>query len=336
MSIASQIAKHCRALRAPVAGLAALAAGFLSLSPGAALAQAWPNRPVTFIVPFPAGGNTDTMARLLSQKLTEKFGQSFVVENRVGASGAIGTAAVARAAPDGYTLMFGAFQQISVIPYTEKVNYDPKTDLAFVSIFGEGPFVLGVNSSLPVKSLKEFLAYAKSKPGALNYASGGTMSGSHLIAALLFQKAGVSLNHVPYRGGGPAVADLLGGHVHGYFGNASELIPVGGEASVRLIATSAAKRMAQIPDVPALTEIYPDLSFSSWNGVLAPAKTPADILAKLESATIEAARDKDVVASLGKLGIAPVGNSSKDFAARVANENQLMQEAIKAAQGAQK
>ena len=318
-------------------GLAALLA-FIALASASvtASAQAWPTKTVTIVVPFPPGGNTDTMARMLAQKFTEKFGQNFLVENRVGASGSIGTTAVARAAPDGYTLMFGAFQQISVLPYTEKVSYDPKTDLTYISIFGEGPFVFGVNASVPVKDLKEFIAYAKSRPGAMAYASGGVFSGAHLVPALFFAKAGISLNHVPYRGGGPAIADLLGNHVQAYFGNASELIPIATDSRVRLLAASSPKRMEQLPDVPTVNELFPGFVMSAWNGLMAPAKTPTDILARLEQATIEAARDPAVTKILGNVGITTVGSTSKEFVERIARENELLQDAIKAAQASAK
>jgi tripartite-type tricarboxylate transporter receptor subunit TctC len=299
---------------------------------GLAFSQTWPARTVTMVVPFPPGGNTDMMARLLAQKLTEKFGQNVIVDNRVGASGSIGAGAVARAAPDGYTLMFGAFQQISVLPYTEKVSYDPKTQFSYVSIFGEGPFVFGINTSVPAKTLPEFIAYAKQRPGALSYASGGIFSGAHLVGALLFSRAGVNLQHVPYRGGGPAISDLLGNHVQAYFGNASELIPIGNDPRVRILATSPAKRMAQLPDVPLVSELFPGFVFSSWNGLITPAGTPQAIQDKLEKATIEVARDPQVIETLGKFGITAVGSTSAEFTARIADETALLADAIKAAQ----
>jgi tripartite-type tricarboxylate transporter receptor subunit TctC len=293
--------------------------------------QDWPARPVTIVVPFPPGGNTDSMARILAQKLGEKFGHSFIVENRPGASGSIAMADVKRATPDGYTLVFGAFQQISVLPQTEKVNYDPKTDFSYVSIFGEGPFVLAINSEVPAKSVTEFVSYAKSKPGAMTYASGGILSGVHLVAALFFSKAGVTLVHVPFRGGAPAVEALLGGHVQAYFGNASELLPLANDARIRLLATSAPKRLPQLPSMPAMSEFYPGFVLTSWNGLMAPAKTPQSIKNKLEAATMEAAHDPQVMKLLTNLGITPVGSTSKDFDARIANESALLNEAIAAA-----
>ncbi len=296
-----------------------------------ALSADWPERPVTVIVPFPPGGNTDSMARILAEKLGEKFGKSFIVENRPGASGAIAMEDVKRAAPDGYTLIFGAFQQISVLPFTQHINYDPKKDFSYISIFGEGPFVFAVNSSVPAKSVADFVAYAKSKPGAMTYGSGGIFSGTHLVAALFFKKAGINLVHVPFRGGAPAVEAILGGQVQSYYGNASELIPLAKDPHIRILATSAAKRLPQLPDIPAMDELYPGFVLTSWNGLMAPAQTPQGVKDKLEAATIEAAHDPKVIKLLTNLGIAPVGDTSKEFNARIANEGALLKDAIAAA-----
>jgi tripartite-type tricarboxylate transporter receptor subunit TctC len=302
----------------------------------AAFCETWPARPVTVIVPFPPGGNTDLMARLLAQKLSEKLGQPFVVDNRAGASGLIGARDVARAAPDGYTLLFCAFQQMSVLPVIEKAEYNPQTDFTYISIFGEGPFVLAVNRSVPVADVHEFIDYSKKHPGELTYASGGLFSGTHLVPALFFSRMGIDLNHVPYRGGGPAVADFLGDHVQVYFGNASELIPVAANPQIRILATSTANRMAQLPDIPTVNEIVPGFAFTSWNGLMAPAGIPDEIRQKLEQATIEAAHDPQVIKTLSAVGIAAVGDSSAQFRARVDQEAPLLGDAIKAAQASAK
>ena len=322
-----------RMKRALLVALASCAlGGGIHTSASAQSAGPWPSRNVTMIVPFPAGGNSDTMARVLAQKLSEKFGQSFVVENRVGASGSIGTAAAVRAPADGYTLLFAAFQQISVLPVTEKVNYDPKKDITYISIFGEGPFVLGMSTTkTTAKDFKEFLAQAKAKPGAMSYASGGVSSGSHLIAALTFAKAGVNITHVPYRGGSPAVADLLGGHVESYFGNASELIPVMQDPRVKIIVSSSEKRLPQLPNVPTVSEFFPGVVMTTWNGLMGPDKLPQDIVDKLALAVQEAARDPAVIKTLGELGITTVVNTPAQFKARIASEQGLFEEAIKAA-----
>ena len=184
----------------------------------------WPARPITVIVPFAAGGNTDTVARILAQYLYDKLGQLILIDNRGGASGAIAAETVARAAPDGYTLLFGSTPQISVVPRMQKVNYDPAKDFIPISIVGIGSFVLSVNSDLPVKTTSEFIAYAKERPGKLSYGSGGNATISRLAAALFVSRAGLKLVHVPYRGGGPAMIDFLAHHFEMYFGSALEVV----------------------------------------------------------------------------------------------------------------
>src|SRR5881397_2442461 len=188
-------------------------------------AQTWPQRPVKVIVPYTAGGITDTQARIVSERLSVALGQQFIVENRVGAGGAIAAEYVAKSPADGYTLFFTAVPQISILPLVQKVNYDSLKDFAPISIFGTNPFVLGVNASLPAKNLKEFIDYVRAHPGQINYSSGGTGSVGHLTPALFASRAGLKMTHIPYKGGAPAVADLVGGQVQVYFGNPSELIP---------------------------------------------------------------------------------------------------------------
>src|SRR5436305_6561516 len=188
-----------------------------------AQAQAWPQRAVHVIVPFVAGGNTDSQARIVCERLNELLGQPFVVENKVGAGGAIAAEFVAKSARDGYTLFFAASPQFS-LPLVQKVNFDPFNDFAPISIVGTNPFVLGVHISVPATTLKEFVDYVKARPGQLNYASAGAGTTTHLTAALFLARAGLQMTHVPYKGGAPAVADLVGGQVQLYFGHASELI----------------------------------------------------------------------------------------------------------------
>ncbi len=315
-----------RALRLSLGLLAGLTA-----TTTCARAADWPTRPTTVIVPFAPGGNTDTMARLLAKGLSERLGQAFVVDDRAGASGAIGTSFVARANPDGYTLLFAAVQQVSVIPYTETVNYDPQKDLTPISIFGEGPFVLAVNTEIPPTSMKELIDYAKARPGQLSYGSGGVGSLTHLAPALFFEKAGVEITHVPYRGGGPAVADFLAGHVQVYFGNASELLPFTKDPHIRIIGVSTAKRMPQLPDTPTVAEIFPDFKMTSWNGLIGPANLPPNVVAGLSKAAIETAHDPAVVKALTNLGIAPVGSTQEEYRTTIANERPLLAEGIKAA-----
>jgi len=243
------------------------------LVPGGALAQAtdWPAKPVTVVVGYAAGGNTDVMARMASKKLTEDLKQSFVVENRIGAGGALAAAYAAQAAPDGYTLFFAAAPQIAIVPQLQKVNYDPKKDFTPVSVFGTGPFILGINSSIPAKTIAEFVAYAKTRK--INYGSSGAGSVAHLAGALFVNRAGLDAVHVPFRGSGQVTAALLGGQIDMFFGNASDLVPQAENGKVTLLGVATPQRMKQLPNVPTIGETYPSTSLESWNGFLVPAKT---------------------------------------------------------------
>jgi tripartite-type tricarboxylate transporter receptor subunit TctC len=309
-----------------LAGLVLAAAS----SSGIARAQTdWPARTVTIVVPYAAGGNTDIMARMASQKLTEAFKQSFIVDNRVGAGGALAANYVAQAAPDGYTLFFAAAPLIAVLSKVQKVNYDPHRDFIPVSIFGTGPFILAINSAIAARNIPEFVAYARSNK--INYGSGGTGSVGHLAGALFVARGGFDAVHIPYRGGGPAMTALLGGQLDMYFGNAAEIIPQVESGKVRIIGVAAQSRMKQLPDVPTVSETYPDFSLSSWNGFLVPARTPRVIVDKLAREVIAASRDPAVVSQLTKLGIEPNGTTPEEFAAQIVREQPQFDLAIKAA-----
>jgi tripartite-type tricarboxylate transporter receptor subunit TctC len=284
---------------------------------------------VTIVVPYAAGGNTDIMARMASQKLTEAFKQSFIVDNRVGAGGALAANYVAQAAPDGYTLFFAAAPLIAVLSKVQKVNYDPHGDFIPVSIFGTGPFILAINSAIAAWNISEFVAYARNNK--INYGSGGTGSVGHLAGALFVARGGFDAVHIPYRGGGPAMTALLGGQVDMYFGNAAEIIPQVESGKVRIIGVAAQSRMKQLPDAPTVSETYPDFSLSSWNGFLVPARTPRVIVDKLAREVIAASRDPAVVSQLTKLGIEPNGTTPEEFAAQIVREQPQFDLAIKAA-----
>jgi len=304
--------------------IAALAPQFLQ-------AQSWPQRPVKLVLPFAAGGNTDSQARILSPRLSAAFRQQFIVENRVGAGGAIAAEYVAKSPADGYTLFFTAASQISILPLVQKVNYDSLKDFAPISIFGTNPFVLGVNASLPAKNLKEFIHYVRAHPGQINYASGGTGSVGHLTPALFASRAGLKMTHIPYKGGAPAVADLVGGQVQVYFGNPSELIPHAKSGKIFLLAVSSEKRAPQLPELPAIAELYPGFNIVTWNGMLAPAGTPKEIIDGLAQEMIKTTRDPAVVEQLNKIGIDPLGNTPAEFAEFIRNEASLWRDAVNAA-----
>ncbi|MGH6771188.1 MAG: Bug family tripartite tricarboxylate transporter substrate binding protein [Xanthobacteraceae bacterium] len=310
--------------------VALIAPALAVLLPSVAHSQTdWPTKTVTVVVPFAAGGNTDVMARMASNHMAGALKQTFVVENRVGAAGAIAAAYVAKAAPDGYTLLFGAAPQIAVVPKIQKVNYDPHKDLVPVSVFGTGPFILAINASVPAKTMKEYVAWAKARKST--YGSGGTGSIGHLSGALFVARAGVDAVHVPFKGGAPAVTALVGGQIDMYFGNASELIPHAQGGKVRILGVATDKRMQQLPDVPTISELLPNFSLNSWNGFLAPGKTPQAVVDKLSKHVIAAARDPAIVAQLAKLGIQANGTTPKEFIAQIAREQPQFDAAIKAA-----
>ncbi len=293
-------------------------------------AQTWPQRPVKVIVPFTAGGHTDTQARIISERLSVAFGQQFLVENRVGASGAIAAEFVAKSTADGYTLFFAATTQFSILPLVQKVNYDPLKDFAPISILGTNPLVLGVHISVPAKTLKEFIEYVKAHPGELSYSSGGTGSTAHLSAALFASRAGLKMTHIPYKGA-QAVTDVVGGQVQMSFGNTSDMIQHSKSGKIRMLAVTGEKRMPQLPDLPALAEFYPGFRTIVWNGLLAPAATPRQIIDRVAQEVAKAAREPGIIERLNKMGIDALGNTPAEFAARIRSEVPLWRDAVNAA-----
>jgi tripartite-type tricarboxylate transporter receptor subunit TctC len=312
-----------------VSGVALALTALLASTSTHAQATDWPTKTVTVVLGYAAGGNTDVMARMASKTLSEELKQSFVVDNRVGAGGALAAAYVAQAAPDGYTLFFAASPQIAIVPQVQKVNYDPKKDFVPVSVFGTGPFILGISSAIPAKTLAEFVAYAKRRK--INYGSSGAGSVAHLSAALFVARAGLDAAHIPFRGSGQVTAALLGGQIDMFFGNASDLVPQAESGKVTILGVATPQRMKQLPNVPTISETYPDMSLPSWNGFLVHAKTPPEIINKLAKHVIAAAREPANVAALTALGIVPGGNTPEEFAAQIASEQPRFDAAIKAA-----
>ncbi len=294
-------------------------------------AQTWPQRPVRVIVPFPAGGSSDIQARIASERLSVAFGQQFLVENRVGAGGAIAAEFVARSHADGYTLFWSATPQISVLPLVQKVNYDPLKDFAPISIVGTNPFILSVHVSLPVKNLKEFIDYVKARPGQLSYASPGTGTVGHLTPALFLARAGLRMTHVPYKGGTQAAVDLVGGRVHMYFGPPSDSIQHAKSGKITLLAVSSEKRLLQFPDLPAIAEFFPGFRTVVWNGLLAPAGTPREIVDRLAQEVVKATREPGVIERLNKVGVDALGNTPAEFAELIKNDAPLWRDAVDAA-----
>ena len=309
-----------------------LAAALLLLSAGTALAQAWPQKPVKIVVPFAAGGNTDGIARVTAERLTAVLGQQVLVENRAGANGAIAAEFVARAAPDGYTLLMAAMPLVAVLPVVAKQAYDPVKDFAPVSNIGSNPFVLGVHKSVPASNVREFVAFIRANPGKFNYASGGSGSVSHLSAALFVKRAGLEMTHVSYKGGAPAVADLLGGQVQMYFGNLSELAPHAAGGNLRIIGVSSEKRAKQLPEVPTIAESgFAGFRTLTWNGLMAPAGTPPAIVTRLAQEVSTIAATPAVAQRLEQLGVDPIGNTPQQFADTIRADIALWADAVKAA-----
>ncbi len=311
--------------------LIAFAAASASVA-GEVRAQDWPTRPVTLIVPFAAGGNTDGIGRAMAQWLGERLCQQFVIENRAGAGGAIAAELVARAPADGYTLFVAALPQIAIVPAVATVRYDPVKDFAPISAIGTNPFVLAVNKDVPVKTIAEFVAYVRAQPQKLSYGSAGVGSLNHLSMALFLKLAGIEMIHVPYKGNAPAMADVVAGHVPAIFTNLSDALPQAAAGSIRLIGVSSDKRAPQIPDVPTVAEQgYPTFKTLTWNALMAPAGTPPAIIARVASAVAAAAKDPAFAERLNRLGVDPLGNSPAEFAAVIAADIRFWAEAVKIA-----
>jgi tripartite-type tricarboxylate transporter receptor subunit TctC len=314
----------------PLASLAGLCASALLLvAPAHALD--WPNRPVTVVVPLAAGGNTDMMARMGAQRLAEKFGQAFVVENRPGAGGAQGTSQVANAAPDGYTILFSPSSMLLLTPLVQKVNFDADKQLVPVVNVGTGTQMIAIRRSLPVKTLPEFIAYAKANPGKLNFGIAGTNNIAHLAPVLLFARAGVDLVMIPAKGGPQAVSDLMSGQVDFYFGNTSELIVHANNDKIRLLAVGTAKRIPVAPDLPTVAETFPGFEFSSWNGFSVPTGTPPEIIEAIRSEITALTKTPETQERLTKLGIVPGGLSKEETAAVFKKDRENFTESVKAA-----
>jgi len=267
----------------------------------------WPDHPVTIIVPFGPGGNTDMMARLAAQDLSQKFGQNFIIENRPSPGGVIGSRQVANAAPDGYTLLFCASSMITLTPQIEKLDYDPVTQLEPITNVGTGAQAIAIKKSLPATNLAEFIAYAKANPGKLNFTTAGVQNLSHFSPVRLFAATGVNVVMVPARAEPQAISDLLSGIADIYFGNASAVLPLMKNDNARVIAVSTPKRLAAFPDLPTVAETVPGFESSSWNGFLAPKGTPAPIIEALRNEITAFVNTPEISARLNGLGIVPGG-----------------------------
>jgi tripartite-type tricarboxylate transporter receptor subunit TctC len=319
-------------MRTVVASLSALCL-VLAATPSAWSQAPYPSKPIRMIVPFPPGGSTDFLARLTAQKLTESFGQQVLVENRTGASGIIGADLVAKAPADGYTLLMASPAEIAVNHFLyAKVPYNPERDFAPLTLVGITPLVIAAHPSVPAKNIRELVALAKAMPGQLSFASAGTGSTQHLTGEMLMAAAGIRLIHVPYKGAGQSIPDVIGGQLPlGVYG----LLTIFQQAKagkLKILAVTTPKRSPVAPEYPTLAESgFPGFDTSLWNGLLAPAATPKDIVGKLHAEIARIIKAPDVSERIASQGATPVGNTPAEFAAFIAAESAKYSKIIKQA-----
>lgn len=301
-----------------------LLAGFaiFHLAQPALADSSYPNKPIRLVVPFSPGGSTDVVARLLAEQLKTELGQPIIVDNKPGAGGNIGGDAVAKSAPDGYTLLMAAAGPTVINPSLySKMPYDPLKDLAPVTMIVREHNLMAINPAIPAKTVKEFIAYAKSRPGQLNFGSPGNGSPAQLAGELLNQTAGISLQHVPYKGSGPAVVDLVAGHISMMIDNMPALLPHVQSGKLRALAVASEKRASAAPEVPTMIESgLQGYVVTAWKGLMVPAGTPSDIVNKLNKAMVKILAKPDMRQRMIDMGAEPVGDTPEQFAASIKKE----------------
>jgi hypothetical protein len=304
------------------------ASGMTALT--ATLAQTYPARSIKLIVPFPPGGSTDVVARLLAQRLGDALKQPVVVENKPGAGSVLGTDFVAKAAPDGYTLVMAANSSIAPGPLMRSsMPYDPIKDFVHIALVGSFPNGFMVRADHPAKTMQEFLALARAKPGSINYASAGIGTSGFLSGELLKQTAQINMVHIPYKGSGPAITDLLGGQLDALFEGLVTATGYAKSGKLRLLAVTSERRVKSFPDAPTLSEVVPGVSGAAWFGISAPAKTPAAIVERLQTEVQAVVQSPDMQTRLTELGMTPLAYGSLDYLGFINNENRKWSPVIK-------
>ena len=309
----------------------ALVAGIFLLQPSLSGAQGYPARPIKLVVPFPAGGSTDVIARLVGQRLGDAVKMAVVIDNKPGAGSILGTDFVAKAAPDGYTLVVAANPAIAPGPLMRSgMPYDPVRDFVHIALLGTFPNGFVVRADHPAKTMAEFITMARAKPGAINYASAGVGSSGFLSGELLKQMAGINMVHVPYKGSAPAITDMIGGQIDAMFESlvtATSYIRAG---KLRLLAVTSERRMKNFPDVPTMNEVVPGVSGGAWFGISAPAKTPPEIVQRLEGELQTILNAPDIQNRLLELGMTPLPLTGADYVSFIQGENRKWGPVIKA------
>jgi tripartite-type tricarboxylate transporter receptor subunit TctC len=303
-------------------GRVALLSLGLAMAPAELRAQdAWPDRPLTFVVPYAAGGYTDVVGRLSARYVEKVLGKSVIVENRTGGGGIVGTAAVAKAAPDGYTFCVCSIGAISIVPFVQKVNYDPVQDLAPVGVVSSIVQAIIVKNDLPVKTLADLVAYAKANPGKLNYGSSGAGGLTHFAVELFQARTGTRMTHIPFKGGAPATTAIMAGEIEVSFANMTDALPQIQAGTVRGLAVTSLERSPYFPDIPSVHEtVSPNYLVESWNAMMAPAKTPEPIIRKLSDILIKMADDPEMKDAMRKAGAVTVKSTPEQFRAQIQSE----------------
>jgi tripartite-type tricarboxylate transporter receptor subunit TctC len=295
----------------------------VAMSGGSAMAQAWPSKPISLIVPFPPGGTTDVLARALGEKLQQGLGQAVIVENKPGAGATLGADYVAKAKPDGYTLLMGAVHHTIASSVYKKLPYDFQKDFAPITMVALVPNVLVVNASTPAKNVKELVALAKSQPGKMTYGSNGNGTAQHLIGTQFQSLTGTELIHVPYKGSGPLATDLLGGQIDMSFDTVTPVLQHIKSGKLRALAVTTAKRSSALPDVPTMEQAgLKGFDIGTWFGVLAPVATPKDIVARLNTEMVKVIQSPEFRKRMEEVGAEPIGNTAEQLGQQIKSETE--------------